>query len=612
MTRTILQTRTRRISALLAGAALAACTVAFAAPKDDYRNYGGDQGGQRYSPLTTITKANVNKLTKAWQFDLAAGASEHQPIVVDGVMYAATPDAKVIALDPTTGVQKWSTAILEGAGGGRGRGLTYWQDGNDKRIIVPGGGFIYELNATDGKLVTSFAAGGTLDIQNVRENDLSKNAVRQGSPVSLIGNVFMTSGAVPENGPSVPGDLRGWDVKTGKLLWTFHTIPHPGEPGYDTWPKDAYLTQGGVNAWAGTIADEKNGIFFASLGSPSDDFWGGERLGNNLYGNSLVAIEAKTGKLLWHYQLVHHDLWDADSSTPPILQTVTRDGKPVEAVTIANKAGFIYIFDRKTGTPLFDIKETPVAASDVEGEVASKTQPIPVLPAPVGLRSVTADTLSNRTPEVNVAMRAKLVTMKNGPVYTPVAKDKETIAIPGFSGGVEWGGMATDPKGVLYLNSENIAWYTSIVDQPRPGPGKVKLTFKGYNKFRDADGYPGTAPPWGTLQAIDMNTGKYLWKIPFGYYPELNDKTTGSENYGGPVVTASGVMFIGATLFDRKLRAYDTSNGKEIWSTELPFTGKATTITYAAGGEQYVAIVTSGTDPKGPRGAAIVAYKLPK
>lgn len=609
MSKTIL--RDARVSALLAGVALATCTVAVAAPKDDYRHYGGDQGGQRYSPLTAITKANVGKLTKAWQFDMQAGSSEHQPIVVDGVMYATTTDAKVIALDAATGALKWSTP-LAGAGGGRGRGLTYWQEGNDRRIIVPGGGFVYEVNAADGQLVASFGDNGKIDLRNVRGTDPAENQVAQGSPVSLIGNIFMTSGGVPENGPSVPGDLRGWDVKTGKLVWTFHSIPHPGEPGYETWPKDAYKTAGGVNAWPGTIADEKNGIFFASLGSPSDDFWGGDRLGNNLYGNSIVALDAKSGKLLWHYQMVHHDMWDADSATPPILQTVTRAGKPVEAVTVTNKAGFIYIFDRKSGKPLFDIKETPTPPSDVEGEVASKTQPIPVVPAPVGLHSVTADTLTNRTPEANAAMRAKLATMKNGPVFTPVAKDKETIVVPGFSGGVEWGGMATDPKGILYLNSENIAWYTSIIDQPRPGPGKVRLTFKGYNKFRDADGYPGTAPPWGTLQAIDMNTGKYVWKIPFGYYPELNNKTTGTENYGGPVVTATGVMFIGATLFDRKLRAFDTSNGKEIWNTDLPYAGRATTITYAVGGEQYVAIVTSGTDPKGPRGAAVVAYKLPK
>ncbi len=605
--------RQSHIAALMSGIALiAVCSTAMAAPEDDYRHYGGDPGGMRYSPLTTINKTNLSRITKAWQIDMPLGGLQVQPIIVNGVLYATTTDGKVIAADAATGVQKWSVA-LTGAGGGRGRGLTYWEEGNDRRLLVPGGAFVYAVNADTGALVPTFGDAGKINLRNVRGDDPALNLVNQGSPVSLYKNIFMTAGGVPENGPSVPGDLRGWDVKTGKLVWTFHTIPHPGEPGYETWPAEAYKTAGGVNAWPGTITDEKNGIFFAALGSPSDDFWGGDRLGDNLYGNSIVALDALTGKLLWHFQTVHHDMWDYDFATPPILQTVKRDGRTVEAVTVTNKAGFVFIFDRKTGKPLFDIKEVPQAASDVPGEVASKTQPIPVLPAPMGLHSVTPETLTNRTPEANAFARAKLATMKNGPVFTPVAKDKETIAIPGFSGGVEWGGMATDPNGILYANSENIAWFTSIIDQPRPGPGRVSLTFKGYNKFRDADGYPATAPPWGTLQAIDMNTGQYKWKIPFGYYPELADKTTGTESYGGPVVTANGLLIIGATIADRKLRIFDTANGKELWNTDLPFAGTATPATYMVNGEQYITIATSGgRDQKGPKGAAIVAYKLPK
>lgn len=603
-----------RVAALMSGIALlAVCSTAQAAPKDDYRHYGGDQGGTRYSPLTAINKTNVTKMVKAWQIDMAVGGLQVQPIIINGVLYATTTDGKVFAADAATGKEKWSIA-LPGAGGGRGRGLTFWEEGSDRRLLVPGGAFVYALNADTGVLVPTFGDAGKINLRlQLRGDDPAQNLVNQGSPVSLYKNVFMTSGGVPENGPSAPGDLRGWDVKTGKLLWTFHTIPHPGEPGYETWPPEAYKTAGGVNSWPGTITDEKNGIFFAALGSPSDDFWGGDRLGDNLYGNSIVALDALTGKLLWHFQTVHHDMWDYDFATPPILQTVKRDGKAVEAVTVTNKAGFVFIFERKTGKPLFEINEVPQAPSDVPGEVASKTQPIPVLPAPMGLQSVTPETLTNRTPEANAEARARLATMKNGPVFTPVAKDKETIAVPGFSGGVEWGGMAADPNGILYANSENIAWYTSIIDQPRPGPGRVSLTFKGYNKFRDSDGYPATAPPWGTLQAIDMNTGQYKWKIPFGYYPELADKTTGTESYGGPVVTASGLLFIGATIYDRKLRAYDASNGKELWNTDLPYAGNATPATYMVGGEQYVVIgVSGGRDQKGPKGAGLVAYKLPK
>ena len=314
---------------------------------------------------------------------------------------------------------------------------------------------------------------------------------------------------------------------------------------------------------------------------------------------------------------VEHDaneIWDVTRRVAAeALAAAGIDGRGLDAIGITNQRETTVLWDRKTGKPLFDIKEVPQPPSDVEGEVASPTQPIPVLPAPLGLQSVTAETLTNRTPEANAQARAKLATMKNGPVFTPIAKDKETVVVPGFSGGVEWGGMATDPNGILYANSENVPWYTSIVDQPRPGPGKVRLTFKGYNKFRDDDGYPASAPPWGTLQAIDMNTGQYKWKIPFGYYPELADKTTGTESYGGPVVTATGVMFIGATIYDRKLRAYDTSNGKELWSTDLPYAGNATPATYMVNGEQYVVIgVSGGRDQKGPRGAGLVAYKLPK
>lgn len=596
-------------------AALLAGSAALAAP-GDYPAYGGDHGGTRYSTLKQITKANVTKLTQAWRFDMPAGGLQVQPIIIDGVLYTTTTDGKVVALDGATGTTKWTTSF-PGAGGGRGRGLTYWASGNDRRIIVPGGAFVYVINADTGALIPSFGDGGKIDLRlQLRGDDPTKNLVNQGTPVSLYKDILITAGGVPETSPSVPGDIRGWDVRTGKLLWAFHAIPHPGEPGYETWPADAWKTAGGVNAWQGTIVDEEAGVVYAALGSPADDFWGGERLGDNLYGNSLVAIDATTGKRLWHFQTVHHDMWDADFAAQPILMTVKRGGKPVKAVAVTNKAGFIFLFDRKTGKPLFDIQEKPFPASDVEGEVASPTQPVPVAPAPLGLHEIGPDSLTNRTPEANAAARARLATMKYGPVYTPIAKNKDTIVIPGFSGGVEWGGMAADPKGILYANSENIAWYTSIIDQNRPGPGRSKFNFSGYNKFRDPDGYPATKPPWGTLNAIDMNTGKYLWKIPFGYYPELAAKgltDTGSESYGGPVVTASGLLFIGATIYDRQFRAYEAATGKELWKATLPFGGVATPATYMAKGKQYLVIAASGArDSKGPKGAALVAFTLGK
>jgi quinoprotein glucose dehydrogenase len=599
---------------LLGSAALGLASAGFAASKADYPGYGGDQGATRYSELTLINKANVGKLVQAWRFDMPSGGLQMQPIIVGGVLYATTTDGKVVALDAATGALKWSTGF-PGAGGGRGRGLTFWQSGKDRRILVPGSAYVYQINADTGQLIPSFGDGGKIDLRlQLRGDDPTQNLINLGTPPSLYGDIFITAGGVPETSPSAPGDIRGWDVRTGKLLWTFHTIPYPGELGHDSWPAEAYKTAGGVNAWQGTIVDEANGIVFAALGSPADDFWGGERPGNNLYGNSLVAIDGKTGKRLWHFQTVHHDMWDADFSAQPILTTVRRGGRPVQAVAVTNKAGFIFLFDRKTGKPLFDIKEVTVPPSDVEGEVASPTQPIPVLPAPLGLHEISPDTLTNRTPEANAAARARLATMKTGPVFTPIAKDKDTIVIPGFSGGVEWGGMAADPKGILYANSENIAWYTSIIDQNRPGPGRSKYNFSGYNKFLDPDGYPATKPPWGTLNAIDLNTGKYLWKIPFGYYPDLAAKgmaNTGSESYGGPVVTATGLLFIGATIYDRQFRAFEAATGKELWKAELPYGGVATPATYLAGGEQYVVIAASGArDRKGPKGAAIVAFKL--
>ena len=602
--------------ALTIALALCASTGALAAPQDDFANYGGDPGGARYSTLTQITKANVGKMVQAWRYDMPAGALEVQPIVIGGVLYANTTDGKVIALDAATGALKWSVSY-PGTGGGRSRGFAYWTEGNDRRLLIPAGNLVYALNAHNGALIPGFGDGGSVDLRtHLRGDDPSKNMINIGAPPAIYKNIFITHGGVGENSPSSPGDIRGWDVRTGKFLWSFHTIPHPGEYGYETWPKDAWLTMGGANAWTGVVVDPKTGIVFAATGSPADDFWGGHRLGNNLFGNSLIAIDATTGKRLWHFQAVHHDMWDGDFAPPPTLMTVTRGGRKIDAVAATNKIGFIYIFDRKTGKPLFDIDEVPTPKSDVAGEVASPTQPVPRLPAPLGVQEVTPDTLTMRTPEANAWARAELAKMKYGGIYTPVAKDKETIVAPGFSGGGEWGGMAADPKGILYVNSENIVWSTSIVDQAKPSPDKPRLTFSGYHKFRDPDGYPATATPWGTLNAIDMNTGRYLWKIPFGEYPELvatGMKDTGSESYGGPVVTATGLLFIGATIYDRKMRAYESATGKLLWQAELPYAGNATPAVYATGGSEYVAIAASSArDPKGPKGAAIVAFKLAK
>ena len=601
---------------LLILAAIGAATLTSQAPAQnvDWPSYGGDQGGTRYSTLTQIGRHNVDRLQQVWRLDVAAIAMQTQPIVIDRTLFAFSPDGQAIAVDAATGVQKWSFRLAQTPRGG-GRGMAYWSEGNEQRLIVPANNLIYALDPKTGQPIPGFGTNGMIDIRvGLRDPDPARNPMRISSPPSIYRNVFIVNGGVPETSPSVPGDIRGFDVRTGALLWTFHVVPRPGEPGYKTWPADAWKTAGGVNAWQGMIVDEKNGIVFAALGSPSDDFWGGERHGDNLYGNSLVALDAATGKKLWHQQVVRHDLWDADFAAPPSLITVKRNGRSVQAVAATNKLGYVYLFDRKTGKPLFDMVDTPVPASDVQGELAAKTQPVPVLPRPLARMEISAETLTDISPEANAYAREKLAKMRVVPVFTPMAYNQDTIAVPGFSGGAEWGGMSADPEGTLYINSNDIAWYTSVIDNPNPGSDRSPMHFSGYNKFRDADGYPAVAPPWGTLNAIDMNTGQYRWRIPLGYYPALAKRgrgDTGTENYGGPITTASGLLFIGATVFDRQFRAFDKETGALLWQTELPYSGVATPATYMVDGRQYVVIATSGGRDPSQRGAAYVAFALP-
>ena len=599
---------------ILAAIGVAALTSQAPAQNVDWPAYGGDQGGTRYSTLTQIGRQNVGQLQQVWRLDVAAFAMQTQPIIIGRNLFAFSPDGQAIAVDAATGVQKWSFKLAQTPRGG-GRGMAYWSEGNERRLIVPANNLIYALDPETGQPIPEFGNNGVIDIRvGLRDPDPARNPMRISSPPSIYRNVFIVNGGVPETSPSVPGDIRGFDVRTGALLWTFHVVPRPGEPGYKTWPADAWKKAGGVNAWQGMIVDEKNGIVFAALGSPSDDFWGGERHGDNLYGNSLVALDAATGKKLWHQQVVRHDLWDADFAAPPSLITVKRKGRPVQAVAATNKLGYVYLFNRKTGEPLFDLVDKPVPASDVPGELAAKTQPVPVLPRPLARMEISAETLTNISPEANAYARERLARMRVVPVFTPMAYNQDTIAVPGFSGGAEWGGMSADPQGTLYINSNDIAWYTSVIDNPNTEPGRSPMHFSGYNKFRDADGYPAVAPPWGTLNAIDMNTGEYRWRIPLGYYPALAKRglgNTGTENYGGPITTASGLLFIGATVYDRQFRAFDKETGALLWQTELPYSGVATPATYMVDGRQYVVIATSGGRDPSQRGAAYVAFALP-
>src|SRR3569833_3111192 len=528
--------------------------MAQAAP-GDYPYYHGDAGGTHYSQATQINPGNVGRLKEVWRYDLGPESQlQNTPIMVDGVLYGAAM-GKMFAQDAATGAEKWS----------------YTPD-----------------------LPQKSRAG------------------------------YMSRGEGGEQTPAAPVDIRAWDVKTGKLGWTFHTIPHSGQPGADTWPADAWQKAGGANAWPGTVLDEKRGILFAATGSASDDFFGGERPGKNLYANSVIALNVKTGKLLWHFQTVHHDEWDNDFACPPVLVTVTRNGRRIAAVAASNKTGFVYVFDRVTGKSLFPIEEKPVPPATAPGDTAWPTQPFPLAPPPLSHQSVTAEELTQRTPEANAWAREKFATFKNGPMFTPPAYKQETVSAPGFSGGNEWGGMSFDPKlEYLFANTENVIWTTAVTDRsgtPRvrdadlPG-ARSRYTFSGYNKFLDPEGYPATAAPWGHLTAIDLKTGKIAWRITIGEYPELLEKglkDTGSESYGGAVVTGSGLLFIGATIYDRKLRAIDAKTGKVVWETVLPFAGTTTPITFMANGKQVVVIgTTSAMNRKASaKGSAYVAFAL--
>ncbi len=676
-------------------AAVAACSG-----QKDFPAYGGGPEGNRYSSLSQINRENVSKLKVAWSYDTddGAGDPQTQPIVVDGVLYGLTPRHKVVALDAGTGKLLWrfDSGIV---GRGANRSVVYWASGgdkgNDKRIFAGVQSFVYALDARTGKPVASFGTGGRIDLREGLGRDAAKQSILLTSPGIIYKDVLIVGGRLPEALPAPPGDIRAYDVRSGKLRWQFHTIPHPGEFGYDTWPKDAWTYTGAANNWAGMAVDTERGIVFVPTGSAASDFYGADRVGNDLFANTLLALDASTGKRLWHFQSVRHDIWDRDFPAPPVLVRVRHGGKLVDAVAQTTKSGFVYVFDRVTGEPLFPIEYRKYPASDVPGEVAADSQPLPVKPAPFARQALTEDLLSARTPAIHEWALGKFREIRSAGQFVPLTVGKETVIFPGFDGGAEWGGQAFDPAtGLLYVNANDVAWTASLAESAqgksgratylsqcagchgdtllgappsipslvdlrgkrtaeqigaviRQGSGRMpsfpnlqaedvaavsdfvlsglskemaaaeadsaapRFRFTGYHKFLDPDGYPAVAPPWGTLNAIDLNTGEYAWKVPLGEYPALGGNT-GTENYGGPVVTAGGLVFIAATNFDKKFRAFDKATGKLLWETTLPFSGNATPVTYEVGGKQYVAIYATGG--KSGRGGAVggvyVAFAL--
>ena len=660
--------------------------------------YGGAPEGLRYSPLKQINRSNVAKLQIAWTFDATdgPGASQTQPIIANGVLYGVTPKHATIALDAATGKLLWKfDSGIEGRG--PNRGVTYWSSGADRRIFAGVQSFVYALNAATGKPIPSFGIEGRIDLREGLGRDPSKVSIILTSPGIIYQDLLIAGGRTPESLPAPPGDVRAYDVRTGKLRWSFHTIPHPGEFGYDTWPKDAWQYTGSANNWAGMALDQKRGIVYVPTGSAASDFYGGDRLGDNLFANTLLALNAKTGERIWHFQAVKHDIWDRDFPCPPLLVTVKRNGRAIDAVAQATKQGWVYLFDRTTGKPLFPIEYRVYPASTVPGEVVADSQPLPTMPLPFARQLLTEDLLTNRTPEAHQWAVEHFRAMRSQGQFLPFTVGQDTIIFPGYDGGAEWGGQAFDPEtGLFYVNANDLPWTGVLAENKRgnsgrqlyltncavchrdnmagappqipslvdigvkhkpeeiaavvrkgagrmpsfpnlsdtdldallnyvvtgfnkeiesSGPDLARYRFGGYTKFLDPDGYPAVAPPWGTLNAINLNTGEYAWKIPFGEYPELAAqglKNTGTENYGGPVVTAGGLVFIAATNFDSKFRAYDKLTGALLWETTLPLAGNSTPATYEVGGRQFVVIHATGGKgkPNSPTGGIYIAFAL--
>jgi quinoprotein glucose dehydrogenase len=675
--------------------------------RSDWPVYGGQAEGDHYSPLTQINRGNVHRLKEAWKFDAAEeGGLETSPIIVGRTLFAYTASQKVIALEASTGKLLWK--FDSGVGSSQPmRGLAYWTDGRHGRVLAGVMNYLYALDAETGKPIPSFGEQGRIDLRKDLRGDYLSQSVTLTSPGIVYQDLIIVGGRNPETYPSPPGDIRAFDVKTGSLRWSFHTIPHPGEFGYATWPANAWKSAGAANNWAGMALDEQRGIVYVPTGSAVFDFYGADRVGDDLFADTLLALDAKTGRRLWHFQGVHHDIWDRDFPSPPALLSVRHNGSCVDAVAQTTKQGYLYLFDRTNGKPLFPIEERPYPASDVPGEVTSPTQPWPSMPAPFTRQMLTQDLLTTRTPEAHAKAVKEFATFRSGGQFLPIGLNQETVVFPCFLGGAEWGGPAVDrTRGVIYVNANEMACvlgltenrptastgeriyhnqcslchgkdltgtpplYPSLVDvEQRLTPEQIEAKIAqgggrmpsfpnlrdahlhaliqfltkqvetnasdadaggiysaaadgttmryevtGSRDFVDADGYPAITPPWGTLNAIDLNTGRYRWKIPFGEYPELAAKgmtNTGSDNYGGPIVTAGSVLFIGATAHDRKFRAFDSRTGKLLWETMLPFPGTATPVTYMVDGKQYVVIASGGSQfAKGPTGSTYIAFTL--
>jgi quinoprotein glucose dehydrogenase len=678
--------------------------------KSQWEEYLGGPDRNHYSALAQIDLHNVTQLAKVWEYHTRdSGQIQCNPIIVDGRLYAVTATGEPFALDAATGEELWRIPDTTGRKVIM-RGLTYWESGDDKRILYTRSAWLCAVEAPSGKPVLSFGDSGRVSLKLGLGEMAAEKHVESRTPGTVYENLVIVPLSLSEGSDAAPGHIQAFDIVTGRLAWVFNTIPAPGEHGYDTWQDDAYknIDVGAANNWAGMAVDRRRGIVYVPTGSAAFDFYGGGRKGSNLFANTLLALNARTGERIWHFQFVHHDIFDRDAPAPPNLLTVTHNGKKIDAVAQVTKQGYVFLFDRETGEPLFPIEEVPAPPSDVPGEEAWPTQPRPVLPLPYARQTLTEDDINPHSVNRDSLLIRFRQSRFEGP-FTPLSKNG-SIVFPGLDGGAEWGGAAVDPDGIIYINSNEMSWLISL-NEAKPARGDEAVTgvqlyttycaschgaerrgnaasgypsvqdlegrlsreelsgvitrgkgrmagFPGitdaqkrdlvaflfgdevetkpverrndrnevtgddslveykiseYSKYLDGEGYPAISPPWGTLNAIDLNTGEYLWKIVYGEYPELMEKgipQTGSENYGGPVVTASGLLFIAGTK-DKKFRAYNKATGGLVWETGLPAAAFATPATYEVNGRQYIVVACGGTKNGAEKGDSYVAFALP-